>query len=127
VRVSPNTSLIAAQIWSVSTSTMPSSSSRHSAKVSAPTCFTATPSANKPTWSSLTRRPAFSDRAIASASTGSTPITLTDGRSRLMYDAIPEISPPPPTGTKTASGGCDDCLTISRPIVPWPAMTSGSS
>ena len=48
-RVSSNTSLIAAQISSVSTSTISSTSSRHRRKVSSPTCFTATPSANRPT------------------------------------------------------------------------------
>ena len=44
-----------------------------------PTCFTATPSANRPTCSSATRRPAASERAMASASTGSTPMIFTAG------------------------------------------------
>ena len=47
-RVSSNTSLIAAHISSVSTSTMSSTSSRQRRNVSSPTCFTATPSANRP-------------------------------------------------------------------------------
>ena len=81
-RVSSNTSLIAAHISSVSASTISSTSPRHRRKVSRPTSFTATPSANRPTWSSLIRLPAFSERVIASASTGSTPITLIDGRTR---------------------------------------------
>ena len=49
LRVSWNTSLIAAQTSSVSTSTMSSTSSRARRKVSSPTCFTAVPSANSPT------------------------------------------------------------------------------
>ena len=42
--------------------------------------------------------------------------------------AMPAIRPPPPTATKIASSvspGC--CRRISMPIVPWPAITSGSS
>ena len=39
------------------------------------------------------------ERVIASESTGCTPITLISGRTRLTYDAIPAISPPPPTAT----------------------------
>src|SRR5256886_2930199 len=54
-RVSSNTSLIAAHIASVSASTISSTSSRHRRNVSRPTCFTATPSANSPTFSSETR------------------------------------------------------------------------
>src|SRR3954447_20932226 len=39
---------------------------------------------------------------------------------------MPPISPPPPTGTITAStSGASS--SISRPTVPWPASTSGSS
>ena len=51
-------------------------------KVSLPTRFTATPSAKSPTCGSVTRLPAFSERDIASESTGCTPITRTAGRSR---------------------------------------------
>ena len=75
-RVSSNTSLMAAQMASLSTRIISSTSSRHRRKVSAPTCLTATPSANSPTCASLTRRPAASERVIASASTGSTPMIL---------------------------------------------------
>ena len=39
---------------------------------------------------------------------------------------MPPISPPPPTGTSTASRS-GTCSASSRPIVPWPAMTRGSS
>ena len=71
-------------------------------KVSSPTRRTATPSAKIPTCSSSTIRPALSERRIASESHGSTPITLIAGRSALITAAIPEASPPPPIGTKTA-------------------------
>ena len=53
-----------------------------SRNVSLPTCFTATPSANRPTCASVTRRPAASERAIASESTGCTPMILISGRRR---------------------------------------------
>ncbi len=79
-RVSSNTSLIAAQIASVSTVIISSTYSRASRNVSLPTCLTATPSAKRPTCGSATRRPAASDRVIASESTGCTPITLISGR-----------------------------------------------
>ncbi len=126
-RESSNTSLIAAQAASVSTSTMSSRSSRQMRKVSLPTCLTATPSANSPTCASLTRRPAASERAIASESTGCTPMILISGRTRLTYDAIPLTSPPPPIATKIASSGPCHWRRISMPMVPWPAITSGSS
>ena len=78
-RVSSNTSWMAAQISSVSTSTISSTCPRHSAKVSSPTRRTATPSANMPTRSSVTRRPPCSDSYMPAASRGSTPMTLTAG------------------------------------------------
>ena len=40
--------------------------------------------------------------------------------------ATPEIRPPPPMGTITASTS-GSWSRISRPMVPWPAMTSSSS
>ena len=55
--MSSNTSFSAAQVASVSTSTMSSTSFRAMRNVSLPTCFTATPSANSPTCGSVTRRP----------------------------------------------------------------------
>ena len=38
--------------------------------------------------------------------------------------ATPEARPPPPIGTITTSGAYG---AISMPMVPWPAITSGSS
>ena len=57
------------------------------------------------------------DARIVAAPSGSTPTTRTSGRRRLTAAAMPEISPPPPTGTKTcATSG--QSRRISRPTVP---------
>ena len=119
-RVSSKTSFSAAQMASVSTRTISSTYCRTRRNVSLPTCFTATPSANRPTCASLTRRPASIERAIASESSGCTPITLTSGRTRFTYAAMPLASPPPPIATKIASRGPWCWRRISMPIVPWP-------
>ena len=79
LRVSSNTSLIAAQISSFVTRTTSSTHARAIRKVVSPTWRTATPSAKIPTRSRLTRSPASSERCIASASKGSTPTTFTAG------------------------------------------------
>ena len=44
-----------------------------------------------------------------------------------MYIDIPAINPPPPTAMYMASGGSSSCCSSSIAIVPWPAITSGSS
>jgi hypothetical protein len=76
-RVSSNTSLMAAQMASLSTTIISSTYSWHRRKVSSPTSFTAAPSAKRPTCSSSSMRlPAASDWVIASASMASTPITF---------------------------------------------------
>mmetsp|Transcript_31571 Transcript_31571/g.82528 ORF Transcript_31571/g.82528 Transcript_31571/m.82528 type:complete len:268 (+) Transcript_31571:767-1570(+) len=127
-RVSKKPSLIASQISSVVTVTMSSTSSLAMRNVSWPTVLTAAPSAKIPTLSSVTRRPARIDAVMPAASSASTPITITPGRTRLTYAAIPASIPPPPQQTKTASSLLPViCLRISMPIVPWPAMTYGSS
>ena len=81
MRVSSKMSLMAAQISSVVTSTMSSTSSRAMRKVSLPTWRTATPSAKRFTCGSITRRPALRDAAMALESTGSTPMTRVEGDS----------------------------------------------
>ena len=48
------------------------------------------------------------------------------GHSARMAAAIPEMRPPPPTGTTTWSASGRSAA-ISRPMVPWPAMTARSS
>ena len=73
-----------------------------------------------------TGSPAASARAIASAPSVSTPQIRTSGISALSATATPEISAPPPMLTRTSvSGGASSAS--SRPTVPWPATTVGSS
>ena len=84
LRVSWNTSLMAAQTASVSTTTKSSTSARVRRKVSAPTRLTAVPSENRPTSSSVTRRPARTERSMASESVVCTPMTRISGRTALM-------------------------------------------
>mmetsp|Transcript_22631 Transcript_22631/g.45193 ORF Transcript_22631/g.45193 Transcript_22631/m.45193 type:complete len:210 (-) Transcript_22631:858-1487(-) len=121
-------SLMAAHIWSVVTVTMSSTRVLQTLNVSLPTVLTAAPSANSPTLSRVTTEPARREEVMPAASSASTPMTLTSGLTLLTYAAIPASMPPPPQQTNTASMGVDtDCFRISMPIVPWPAMTSGSS
>ncbi len=70
-----------------------------------------------------TRSPRRNDSLASAASSGSTPITLAPGHAARMAAAIPEIRPPPLTGTRTRSASGQSAA-ISRPIVPWPAITS---
>lgn len=92
------TSLMAAQISSLLTSTMPSKKFLQTRKGSSPTSLTAVPSANGPTSSRRTLFPALSERSMASPSTVSTPYIPTLGlATRFMYAAIPAARPPPPT------------------------------
>lgn len=72
-RVSSKTSLMAAQISSLLTRTMSSKKCLHTRNGSSPTSLTAVPSANGPTSSSKILLPAWSERAMASPSTVSTP------------------------------------------------------
>src|SRR6266487_4267273 len=76
--------------------------------------------------STVTGSPAFRLSCSAGERSGSTAITRAPGRSALTAVAIPETSPPPPTWTRTRSASGRSSR-ISRPTVPWPAITSGSS
>ena len=80
-------------------------------------------SAARPDTETSTGVPAAIASRMAGISSGSTLTTLTASR---YHDAVPAISPPPPTATSTvvASGSCSD---NSRAIVPWPATTSAWS
>ena len=69
--------LMAAEISSLLTTTMSSTKRRHRRNVSWPTWRTATPSAKMPTCARRTRLPLFSERSMASASSGSTPMIFT--------------------------------------------------
>src|SRR5215203_5622801 len=100
---------IASVIASSSMSTMSSRTSSRIDIVRSPGFFTKTPSAivkpERPAWTPTMRRSGLrSRRAIP----------------------IPDASPPPPTGMRTVSA-CATCSASSSPIVPWPAMTCGSS
>ena len=126
-RVASKMSLIAAQVSAVETRTMPSRFSRQRRNVSLPGSLTHTPSAKRPGFSSVTRRPALNERDMQSESSGSTPKTLTQGRTAFTYAETPAARPPPPMGTNTAVRSRPACSRISLPTVPWPAITSGSS
>ena len=127
-RVSSNTSFMAAQISSVVTWMISSTTSWQRRKVSCPTFLTAAPSAKRPTSLSATRLPAARDWTMAFASRVSTPMILTWGAILLTYTPTPDMRPPPPTQTNIASSlGMLVCRKISIPIVPCPAMTYGSS
>ncbi|MCY1378910.1 hypothetical protein D9M69_665810 [compost metagenome] len=84
LRVSTNTSLMAAHTASVSTVMNSSTRPRAMRKVSSPTSLTAVPSENSPTSASVVRSPSRTERIIASESFICTPITLISGRSALM-------------------------------------------
>ncbi len=119
---------MAAQISAVDTRTMPSSFSRQMRNVSSPGFLTHTPSAKRPGFSSVTRLPARMERYMQSLSAGSTPTTLTSGRTALTYSQTPAARPPPPIGTKMASSRRPASASrISLATVPCPAITSGSS
>mmetsp|Transcript_32806 Transcript_32806/g.103855 ORF Transcript_32806/g.103855 Transcript_32806/m.103855 type:complete len:210 (+) Transcript_32806:620-1249(+) len=126
-RVSLKVSLMAWQISSVLTVTISSTSSWQTRKVSSPMVRTAAPSAKRPTWSSVVTSPAASDAVMPAASSASTPMMRTLGRTRFTYAATPASMPPPPQHTKMASSGRPVIsFRISTPMVPCPAMTSAS-
>ena len=54
------------------------------------------------------------------------PMTRMPGRIVLAARATPAASPPPDSGTRIVSRSGRACIS-SIPIVPWPAMTAGSS
>jgi hypothetical protein len=98
------------------------------AKFSGPSDWVRTPSAMVwPTSSAghWTRLPVVSVSRASPASSGSTPMIRTDGLTALTAAAMPLMSPPPPTGT-TTDDRPGSCRSNSRPMVPWPAITSAS-
>ena len=119
----------AASISASVTVTMPATSARICANGSAPICSTRSASATV-RWTSAagqaTRSPRRRESRASAASSGSTPTTAASGQQARTAAAIPEIRPPPLTGTRTRPT-CGQSAAISRPTVPWPAMTSGSS
>ena len=117
---------IAVDISSSLTVTISSTYLRQYSKVCSPGSFTAMPSAmvrTNPIRSILLCSIEFS---ILGAPLACTPYIFTFGFKCLIAKATPEISPPPPIGTITASSS-GSCSSNSSPIVPCPAITSSSS
>ena len=89
------------------TVTMSSTSALICGKVSSPTCSTRSESALVLAVSAAaqaTRAPLRSDSRASAANSGSTPMTRVPGSRALTATAMPDTSPPPPTGTRTAAG-----------------------
>jgi hypothetical protein len=120
--------LIAAQMASVSTSTISSTYFLAEAEGFLADVLDRSAVGEQADLVERTRLPALSERVMASASTASTPMILGLRPDPLDVgrDAA-EIRPPPPTQQKTASIGLACWRRISMPMVPWPAITSGSS
>ena len=107
-------STIASLICSSVTETTSSSSRSRMPDVSSPGCFTAMPSA------------IVNPGPPGSVPAACTPTMRMPGRTARSASAIPDASPPPPIGITTVSA-FSTWSASSRPIVPWPATTSGSS
>ena len=86
-----------------------------------PGILTRTPSASVRAGSMAVVSPLIA-RAIESTPSTWAPTTRTP--CDFSASATPDARPPPPIGTITTSGVYG---AISMPIVPWPAITSGSS
>ena len=95
-------------------------------KVTSPARRTAMPSAMVASAAMVTGAPASRARSMEGRRSGSTPTTRILGLVSLSAQAMPAMRPPPPMGTTTASMS-GTCSSSSRPMVPWPEMTSGSS
>src|SRR5712664_846540 len=117
----------AARMLSSSTSTTPRSRPRSrvsSANGMLPTLSVIRPSAMLPVRSRRTTFPAASERCSLGAPAASTPQTPALLPAADRPATMPEISPPPPTGTTTVSTS-GSCSTISSATVAWPATMSG--
>ena len=93
---------------------------------SLPTCGMARPSASVGCMSNPCRFSALKAAEKLATFSASTAMIFALGRNVFTASETPASNPPPPTGTMTASRS-GTCSTISRPIVPWPAMIAGSS
>src|SRR3989441_1256294 len=117
----------AARMLSSSTSTTPrrrSPARASSAKGTSPTLSVISPSAMLPVRSRRTTFPAASEWCSLGAPAGSTPHTTARLPAAASPATMPEIRPPPPTGTTTVSTS-GSCSTISSATVAWPATMSG--
>ena len=91
-----------------------------------PTWGIASPSASVGCITIFVGLPASSAAEKLATFSASTVTIFTFGRNVLIAKETPASRPAPPTGIITASRS-GVCSTISRPIVPWPAMIAGSS
>jgi hypothetical protein len=107
-----------------STSSTSATCARMIGSVSAPGSFTAIPSAMVEP-AKAAARPCKA-QCTAGKPLVSTPTISMPGFSAFAATAMPAIIPPPPTGTTSVSRRAA-VASISSAIVPWPAMTSGSS
>ena len=78
------------------------------------------------TSSTGTGRPAAKAACMAAPRSIETPMTRVLGLAALTARATPAARPPPESGTRTAARSGRSSIS-SRPAVPWPAMTCGSS
>ena len=104
---------------SSSTTTTSSRRSRRIADVSSAGYLTAIPSAIV--------GPVGASPAKGAQAAAWTPTSESSGRSARNAIATPEARPPPPTGITTVPGPAGSCSASSRPSVPCPAITRGSS
>ncbi len=123
-RSSRNT--IASAISSSVTATTSSTQRSISDSVSSPGRLTAIPSAMVRADWTATGFPSLSDSRTGAQLEAWTPITSIEARADFSAIATPLTSPPPPTGTITRARS-STCSSNSSPIVPCPAITSGSS
>ena len=86
------------------------------AKVSSPGVRTTAPSTKPSAMSMVTRWPASSDAQHGRGPGGLDPHDLGGGAEAVEATAMPDTSPPPPTGTTMTSGAAPSCSTISRAI-----------
>ena len=92
----------------------------------APTSGMASPSASVGRMVIFVGFPVSSAAEKLATFSASTATIFVSGRRVLTANETPASKPAPPTGTITASTS-GTCSTISRPIVPCPAMIAGSS
>ena len=126
-RVSSKTSLIAAQMASLSTTIISSTYCWHRRKVSAPTSLTAAPSAED---ADLLERDALARGERLRHRVGVHRLDADDLRLRAQALDVGRHAGDQPAaadGSRTPRGSASGARRISRPTVPWPAITSGSS
>jgi len=107
------------------TTSDPASSRLAAGHISASTIGAPMPSTNVGVRGDSTGRPASNAARSGAAVSTSHPYTRTSGLAARIAAAMPQLSPPPPNGTSTASTSGASSRT-SSPMVPLPAMTPTS-